>query len=98
MFSEISQFIMAQTLERDASELADSLSVFTPTNKNARSAADNNLTKIPDVRGMGAKDAVYVLKKRGLKVNLQGVGSVKSQSIAPGGDVTKGQSIKLFLE
>ena len=98
VFSQISQFIMAQTLERDASELADSLSVFTPTNKNARSAADNNLTKIPDVRGMGAKDAVYVLKKRGLKVNIQGAGSVKSQSIAPGGEVTKGQSIKLILE
>lgn len=98
VFSQISQFIMAQTLERDASELADSLSVFTPTNKNTRTVADNNLTKIPDVRGMGAKDAVYVLKKRGIKVIIHGVGTVKSQSIAPGADVTKGQSIKLTLE
>jgi cell division protein FtsI (penicillin-binding protein 3) len=98
VFSQISQFIMAQTLERDASELADSLSVFTPTNNNTRTVADNNLTKIPDVRGMGAKDAVYVLKKRGIKVFIHGVGTVKSQSIAPGADVTKGQSIKLTLE
>ena len=97
VFSQISQFIMAQTLERDASELADSLSVFTPINKIARSKADNNLTKIPDVRGMGAKDAVYVMKKRGIRVNIQGAGTVKSQSIVPGTEVTKGQSIKLVL-
>lgn len=98
VFSQISQFIMAQTVERDASELADSLSVFTPTNKAARSEADNNLEKVPDVRGMGAKDAVYVLKKRGIRVTVQGVGTVKSQSIAPGTAVTKGQKIMLVLE
>ena len=97
VFSQISQFIMAQTVERDASELADSLSVFTPTNKAARSEADNNLEKVPDVRGMGAKDAVYVLKKRGIRVTIQGVGTVKSQSIAPGTAVTKGQKIMLVL-
>lgn len=98
VFSQISQFIMAQTVERDASELADSLSVFTPTNKAARSEADNNLEKVPDVRGMGAKDAVYVLKKRGIRVTIQGVGTVKSQSIAPGTAVTKGQKIMLVLD
>lgn len=98
VFSQISQFIMAQTVERDASELADSLSVFTPTNKAARSEADNNLEKVPDVRGMGAKDAVYLLKKRGIRVTIQGVGTVKSQSIAPGTAVTKGQKIMLALD
>ena len=35
-------------------------------------------------RGMGAKDAVYLLESKGLKVNLVGVGKVKSQSIANG--------------
>ena len=40
----------------------------------------------------------YVLKKRGIRVTIQGVGTVKSQSIAPGTAVTKGQKIKLVLD
>lgn len=39
---------------------------------------------VPSVVGMGAKDAVYLLESKGLKVNLVGVGKVKSQSIANG--------------
>lgn len=98
VFSQISQFIMAQSFKRDASELADSLSIFSPASKVSRSSADDNLTKIPDVRGMGAKDAVYVLKKRGVDVSIQGTGAVKKQSIEPGKSIEKGQSIKLILE
>ncbi|MDR0892962.1 MAG: transpeptidase family protein [Mediterranea sp.] len=52
---------------------------------------------VPAVVGMGAKDAVYLLESRGLKVRLQGVGRVKRQSIANGTIVQKGQSITLEL-
>ena len=40
--------------------------------------------EVPDVRGMGLRDALYLLENAGLKVDYQGMGTVKSQSIAPG--------------
>ncbi|MCB0806489.1 MAG: transpeptidase family protein, partial [Bacteroidales bacterium] len=39
---------------------------------------------IPNVKGMGARDAVYVLENLGLKVNILGRGFVKQQSLSPG--------------
>lgn len=52
---------------------------------------------VPSVIGMGAKDAVYLLESKGLKVHLVGVGKVKSQSIANGTKVKKGQTITLSM-
>lgn len=52
---------------------------------------------VPSVVGMGAKDAVYLLESKGLKVHLEGVGKVKSQSIANGTLVKKGQAITLIM-
>ncbi len=52
---------------------------------------------MPDVYGMGAKDAVYCLEKAGIKVRLEGTGSVYRQSIAPGSRIVKGVTITLNL-
>lgn len=52
---------------------------------------------VPSVIGMGAKDAVYLLESKGLKVHLVGVGKVKSQSIANGTTIKKGQTITLVM-
>ena len=53
---------------------------------------------VPDVRGMGAKDAVYLMEKSGLKVNLSGIGKVRSQSIPAGNRLVKGQTVRLVLK
>ena len=53
---------------------------------------------VPSVIGMGAKDAVYLLESKGLKVRLSGVGKVHSQSLAQGTLVRKGQTIGLELK
>lgn len=53
---------------------------------------------VPSVIGMGAKDAVYLLESKGLKVSLSGVGRVKSQSIANGTVIKKGQTIRLEMK
>ncbi len=50
---------------------------------------------VPNVVSMGAKDAVYLLENAGLQVRLLGRGSVRSQSIAPGTRVRKGEQIVL---
>jgi cell division protein FtsI (penicillin-binding protein 3) len=52
---------------------------------------------VPDVRGMGLRDALYLLENCGLKVNSNGAGSVTSQSIQPGASIQKGQMISITL-
>ena len=53
--------------------------------------------RVPNVVGMGAKDAVYLLESAGLKVQLSGIGKVKSQSIPAGNTLQKGKTIQLRL-
>ncbi len=66
----------------------------------AQLIADNILSgknKVPDVTGLGLKDAVYLLENRGLKVMASGRGKVIYQSLAQNSDFSKGQSIKIEL-
>lgn len=53
---------------------------------------------VPDVTGMGARDAVYLLESHGLKVRLHGRGKVRSQSYAAGKPVVKGRLCMLELK
>jgi cell division protein FtsI (penicillin-binding protein 3) len=52
---------------------------------------------MPNVRGMGLKDAVYLLENMGLKVAVRGRGKITMQSVAPGTALTKGVTIILEL-
>lgn len=52
---------------------------------------------VPDVVGMGLKDALFLLESRGLKVELKGRGNVKGQSIDAGTKISKGQKITIQL-
>ncbi len=52
---------------------------------------------VPSVIGMGAKDAVYLLESLGLKVRIEGVGKVRSQSVPAGNTLRKGQTVQLRL-
>lgn len=68
---------------------------------------DNDLVKVnpiqistnsvPNVVGMGAKDAIYLMEHSGLKVRIAGYGDVIKQSIAPGSSVQKGTVVDLTL-
>ena len=53
---------------------------------------------IPNVTGMGARDAVYQLESRGVKARLRGRGRVKSQSIYAGTVIKQGMVCELVLE
>jgi len=57
-----------------------------------------NGSLVPDVREMGARDAVYLLEKSGLRVNLTGAGKVVSQSFPPGQKMVKGTTISITLQ
>ena len=53
------------------------------------------LNQVPDVSGMGVKDAVFALQKRGLRVRINGCGQIVKQDIAPGSVAVKGKQITL---
>jgi cell division protein FtsI (penicillin-binding protein 3) len=57
----------------------------------------NYKNAVPDVNGMGLKDAIYLLEKTGLKVVPVGKGKVVTQSILPGSKFNKGQKITIQL-
>ena len=53
--------------------------------------------KVPDVNGLSSREAKDLLSLLGVKVNLDGVGYVTGQSVAPGVEITKGMEITLSL-
>lgn len=53
---------------------------------------------VPDVVGMGARDAIYLLENFGLKVSINGYGKVTKQSIPAGTKVNKGEQISLLMQ
>lgn len=53
---------------------------------------------IPELKGMGARDAMFLLGQMGLKVRITGMGKVVSQTLLPGTVAHKGQTILLNLE
>ena len=68
--------------------------------KPGNSIDDKNTSKgvVPNVVGMGARDAVYQLESRGVRTRLKGRGRVKSQSIYSGTVVKQGMVCDLVLE
>jgi len=52
---------------------------------------------MPNVRGMGLKDAIYLLENMGLKVAAKGRGKITMQSVAPGTALAKGITVILEL-
>ena len=55
-------------------------------------------SQVPDVTGMGARDAVYEMERRGIKVAIHGRGKVSSQCIPAGSAVNKGAVCELYMD
>ncbi len=51
---------------------------------------------VPNVKGMGLKDALFLLEREKIRVVADGWGTVKKQSVAPGSRVVPG--MKVYLE
>jgi len=63
--------------------------------KTTRRAMESTL--VPDVRGMGLKDALFILENRGVRVRVNGRGQVKRQSIPAGQRIRDNMEILLEL-
>lgn len=59
--------------------------------------ANSTKGRMPNVIGMGAKDALWLLERQKLKVRLQGSGVVVAQSISAGSAYAVGDNITLHL-
>ncbi len=53
--------------------------------------------QMPDLKGMGLRDALFLLEERKLKVQVKGKGKVISQSLAPGSMIQPKQTITIEL-
>lgn len=55
-------------------------------------------TTVPDITGMGARDAIYNMESRGIKTQITGRGKVVKQSLMPGTVIKKGAVCSIVLE
>lgn len=53
---------------------------------------------LPNLLGMTAKDAIYILEKLGYNVRVKGRGKVYKQSVKAGSPVVKGKEIRIYLK
>ncbi len=71
----------------------DSVMVFT----NAKVKENLRSGIMPDVTGMGMRDALYLLENAGLRVKISGSGTIRKQSKEPGMKFIKGELITIEL-
>jgi cell division protein FtsI (penicillin-binding protein 3) len=81
----------------DSATQAPWTSVYASNYKPVLKASTVKQQVMPNVKGMGLKDALYVLENMGVKVAVKGKGKVAVQSLAPGTTVGKGTVVMLEL-
>lgn len=60
--------------------------------------ADTKNPVVPDVTGLGLKDAMFIIENSGLRCRYTGTGHVTSQTPSPGARATEGSAITLILK
>ncbi|HYG17175.1 MAG TPA: PASTA domain-containing protein, partial [Bacteroidia bacterium] len=81
-------------------EVDDDAWVFAKTADQALKINERKLINglVPDVTGMGLKDAVYMIENAGMRVRYSGSGKVRKQSLQPGVRIIKGGTIYIELK
>ena len=59
---------------------------------------NGSVIPVPDVNGMGLKDALYAIENNGFKCTYEGIGHVTRQIPAAGTECKKGETIKIILK
>lgn len=81
---------------------ADEGSDFVSIEKNDTNYRLNEIriyeNRIPDVKGMSARDALYILENSGCRVTIKGAGRIVEQTPEAGSAITKETQITLVLE
>jgi cell division protein FtsI (penicillin-binding protein 3) len=75
-----------------------STAAFTPNIVTVESAARGAGAVFPDLRGLGARDALRTLSRLGMTARLNGAGIVVRQAPSPGAPVDRETAATLWLE
>lgn len=97
VFKKIAEGVMAKNITRNPVDAKDTLHSHKAIIKKRVEQNNYRNNIMPDVTGMGARDAVYALESRGIKVVISGRGTVKSQSIAYGSNIRQGMVCNITL-
>ena len=81
----------------DSSNATDFSRLYASHNQSVLNKQIINKQMMPDVKGMGLKDALYVLERMNVKVSANGTGKVTTQSIVPGTAIARNQIVKIEL-
>ncbi len=82
-----------------AGEVDENQWVFTKKEKQSLKILERKIVSglVPDVTGMGLKDALFLIENAGLRVRFIGNGKVRKQSISAGKKILRGATIYLEL-
>ena len=81
----------------DAKKVFNELNLAVPDSLVKMSTRTVEKNKMPDVKGMGLKDALYLLENMGMKVSVRGNGRIISHSIPAGALIENGLTVMLEL-
>jgi cell division protein FtsI/penicillin-binding protein 2 len=88
--------LVARHDERPEQPTSGPVELLTPSTRDGQDASAD-LSHVPDVRGLSARDALRVLARLGIPVRMQGTGFVLNQQPAPGTPLEPGLSSVLYL-
>jgi cell division protein FtsI (penicillin-binding protein 3) len=97
VFKQIARKIYSETPVQDEIVFSSEHTPIDREYKTYYKKANKTYTTVPDVENMPGMDAISLLENLGFKVSFKGVGKVRSQSIKPGKELKKGESITLDL-
>ena len=82
----------------DSAEMSGWSRVYASNQRAVVNKQDVIRQTVPNVKGMGLKDAVYLMETMDIRVKAAGKGKVVSQSINPGMPIQKNQTVTLELD
>lgn len=96
-FSDIAYLLKHQKLNFEQAAGSEFVKIETKDSVSAAIPLKVTEAKMPEVIGMGARDAVWLLESCGIRVKIIGKGKVKKQSISPGFAIKPGVSCIIEL-
>ena len=97
VFKKIARKIYSETPTQNEVKFQSEYVLLNKTFNSYDKKASTSYKKVPNVKNMPGMDAISLLENLGFKVNFNGIGKVKSQSIKPGEALQKGKIISLDL-
>lgn len=89
-YYDLAYLLKYSKLKFEQSDMTDYIKIQTEDSSMVVKPLICNGKTMPELIGMGARDAVYILETAGIRVKVIGKGKVKKQSVPPGMAVKKG--------